>query len=316
MPVAFRELAAEDPSLRIEHDADTGQVVLWTTGPAHLDLVLGRLRSRFNVGVEQVPVRVAMKETAVTRAEAQGRHVKQSGGHGQFAVCHLVDGAAAPRVRHRVRRGRGRRRRAAPVLQQRREGRAPPARAGAARRLAGRRRQGDPHRRQGALGRLLRRRVPDRRGAGPARAGLTVDDVPARADRHGDRHRRRRLPRRGDDRHRHPPRPDHRLLRRRGPAGPLGARGRRAAARAARLRHHPAVTGPRHGTFHREHRGYEQLPDRLAKDHVGERAGTADGPGPARRASAAGLRVSAASWASSVAAWSGTSCCSDRSGRT
>lgn len=90
MPVAFRELAAEDPSLRIEHDAGTGQVVLWTTGPAHLDLVLARLRSRFNVGVEQVPVKVAMRETAVTRAEAQGRHVKQSGGHGQFAVCHLV----------------------------------------------------------------------------------------------------------------------------------------------------------------------------------------------------------------------------------
>ena len=38
MPVAFRELAAEDPSLRIEHDAATGQVVLWTTGPAHLEL--------------------------------------------------------------------------------------------------------------------------------------------------------------------------------------------------------------------------------------------------------------------------------------
>ena len=90
MPVAFRELAAEDPSLRIEHDGATGQVVLWTTGPAHLDLVMSRLRERFNVGVEQVPVRVAMKETAVGRTEAQGRHVKQSGGHGQFAVCHLV----------------------------------------------------------------------------------------------------------------------------------------------------------------------------------------------------------------------------------
>ena len=90
MPVAFRELAAEDPSLRIEHDGATGQVVLWTTGPAHLELVLSRLRSRFNVGVEQVPVKVAMKETAISRAEAQGRHVKQSGGHGQFAVCHLV----------------------------------------------------------------------------------------------------------------------------------------------------------------------------------------------------------------------------------
>ncbi|MBM6403924.1 elongation factor G [Phycicoccus sp. CSK15P-2] len=90
MPVAFRELAAEDPSLRIDHDGDTGQVVLWTTGPAHLDLVLHRMRDRFNVGVEQVPVTVALKETATGRCEAQGRHVKQSGGHGQYAVCHLV----------------------------------------------------------------------------------------------------------------------------------------------------------------------------------------------------------------------------------
>jgi elongation factor G len=90
MPAAFRELAAEDPSLRIEHEGATGQVVLWTTGPAHLDLVLGRLRARFNVDVEQVPVKVPMQETATGRAEAQGRHVKQSGGHGQFAVCHLV----------------------------------------------------------------------------------------------------------------------------------------------------------------------------------------------------------------------------------
>ena len=90
MPVAFRELACGGPALRTEHTPGTGQVVLWTTGPAHLDLVLHRLRSRYNVDVERVPVKVAMKETAVTRAEAQGRHVKQSGGHGQFAVCHLV----------------------------------------------------------------------------------------------------------------------------------------------------------------------------------------------------------------------------------
>ncbi|HET6693069.1 MAG TPA: elongation factor G-like protein EF-G2, partial [Pedococcus sp.] len=53
-------------------------------------LVLRRRRARFNVGVEQETVRVAMKEPATGRAEAQGRHVKQSGGHGQFAVCHLV----------------------------------------------------------------------------------------------------------------------------------------------------------------------------------------------------------------------------------
>ena len=88
MPGAFRDLAAEDPSLRIEHG--TGQVVLWTTGRAHLDLILGRLKERYNVSVEQVPVQVAMLETPVKAVSAQGRHVKQSGGHGQFAVVHLT----------------------------------------------------------------------------------------------------------------------------------------------------------------------------------------------------------------------------------
>ena len=116
MPVAFRELAAEDPSLRIEHDAGTGQVVLWTTGPAHLDLVLGRLRSRFNVGVEQVPVRVAMKETAVDPCRGPGparQAVRRARPVRGLPPRH---GAAPPRVGRRVRRGRRRRRRAAPVL--------------------------------------------------------------------------------------------------------------------------------------------------------------------------------------------------------
>ncbi len=88
MPAAFRDLAAEDPTLRIEHG--TGQVVLWTTGPAHLDLVLSRLKERYNVSVEKVPMRVPMKETPIAKATAQGRHVKQSGGHGQFAVVHMT----------------------------------------------------------------------------------------------------------------------------------------------------------------------------------------------------------------------------------
>ncbi len=90
MPGAFRELAAEDPSLRIEHDGATSQVVLWTTGPAHLELLLTRLKQRFNVDVEQVPVKVAMKETPLAKAEGLGRHVKQSGGHGQYAVVHMT----------------------------------------------------------------------------------------------------------------------------------------------------------------------------------------------------------------------------------
>ena len=45
---------------------------------------------RYNVSVEKVAVRVPMKETPIATAQAQGRHVKQSGGHGQFAVVHLT----------------------------------------------------------------------------------------------------------------------------------------------------------------------------------------------------------------------------------
>ncbi len=89
LPGAFRELAAEDPALRLSHDRGTGQSVLWTTGTAHQDLVLARLKERFGVSVRTAPVRVALRETFTAAATAQGRHVKQSGGHGQFAVCHL-----------------------------------------------------------------------------------------------------------------------------------------------------------------------------------------------------------------------------------
>lgn len=90
LPTAFRELAAEDPSLRLAFSPETGQIVLWSTGPAQQDLVLERLKERFNLEVKTAPVKVALRETFVAKAQAQGRHVKQSGGHGQFAVCHLT----------------------------------------------------------------------------------------------------------------------------------------------------------------------------------------------------------------------------------
>lgn len=90
MPAAFHEIAAEDPNLRIEHVQATGQVVLWTTGPAHLELTMARLKDRYNVSVEREKVAVALRETATGAASAQGRHVKQSGGHGQFAVVQMT----------------------------------------------------------------------------------------------------------------------------------------------------------------------------------------------------------------------------------
>jgi elongation factor G len=82
-------LTAEDPTLRVEHNAETHQIVLWTMGEAHADVVLDRLERRHGVGVEQVPLKVPLRETFAARAVGNGRHVKQSGGHGQFAVCRL-----------------------------------------------------------------------------------------------------------------------------------------------------------------------------------------------------------------------------------
>ncbi|MFE8970217.1 elongation factor G-like protein EF-G2 [Streptomyces albogriseolus] len=82
-------LVAEDPTMRLEQNQDTHQVVLWCLGEAHADVALERLRSRYGVQVDVVPHRVALRETFGGRASGRGRHVKQSGGHGQFAICEI-----------------------------------------------------------------------------------------------------------------------------------------------------------------------------------------------------------------------------------
>jgi elongation factor G len=82
-------LAAEDPAMRLEHNRDTHQVVLWCLGEAHAEVALERLRTRYGVRVDVVPHRVALRETFAEPAPGRGRHVKQSGGHGQFAICEI-----------------------------------------------------------------------------------------------------------------------------------------------------------------------------------------------------------------------------------
>ncbi|MEF9902646.1 elongation factor G-like protein EF-G2 [Streptomyces sp. P9-A2] len=82
-------LVAEDPTMRLEHNQDTHQVVLWCLGEAHADVALERLRSRYGVQVDVVAHRVPLRETFGGRASGRGRHVKQSGGHGQFAICEI-----------------------------------------------------------------------------------------------------------------------------------------------------------------------------------------------------------------------------------
>ncbi|MER5771203.1 elongation factor G-like protein EF-G2 [Streptomyces sp. NPDC001985] len=82
-------LVAEDPTMRLEQNQATRQVVLWCLGEAHADVALERLRSRYGVRVDVVPHRVSLRETFGERAAGRGRHVKQSGGHGQYAICEI-----------------------------------------------------------------------------------------------------------------------------------------------------------------------------------------------------------------------------------
>jgi elongation factor G len=86
---ALQRLVAEDVTMRLEHNAETHQVVLWTMGPAHIDRLLTALRDDWHVGVEVEPVRTSLRETFLQPTVVQGRLVKQSGGHGQYAVCRL-----------------------------------------------------------------------------------------------------------------------------------------------------------------------------------------------------------------------------------
>lgn len=81
-------LVAGDPTLRLERNAETHQLVLWCMGEAHADVVLARLRAG-GADVDTEPVAVALRQTFAARTKAKGRHVKQSGGHGQYAVCDI-----------------------------------------------------------------------------------------------------------------------------------------------------------------------------------------------------------------------------------
>ncbi|MEV6692451.1 elongation factor G-like protein EF-G2 [Micromonospora sp. NPDC051196] len=81
-------LVAGDPTMRLERNPQTHQLVLWCMGEAHADVILDRLRAG-GVELDTEPVKVALRETLTAPAAGHGRHVKQSGGHGQYAVCDI-----------------------------------------------------------------------------------------------------------------------------------------------------------------------------------------------------------------------------------
>jgi elongation factor G len=89
LSTGLQRIVAEEPTVRLERNVETHQLVLWCMGEAHADVLIDRLKTKYGVEVEQVPLRVQLRETLAGPAKGHGRHVKQSGGHGQFAVCDI-----------------------------------------------------------------------------------------------------------------------------------------------------------------------------------------------------------------------------------
>lgn len=81
---AFARLCEEDPTLSFGQDSATGEFVLSGLGEQHLEVAAAKLKNKFGVEVTLAPVRIAYKETIRKKVKTEGKHKKQSGGHGQY----------------------------------------------------------------------------------------------------------------------------------------------------------------------------------------------------------------------------------------
>jgi elongation factor G len=90
MGKALQRLGAEDPTLRIRTDEETGQIILSGMGELHLDIIIDRMRREFKVEANQGRPQVAYKETVKKSAEARVPFKRQSGGKGQYGDCELI----------------------------------------------------------------------------------------------------------------------------------------------------------------------------------------------------------------------------------
>ena len=84
MSTALAKLAKEDPTFKVKTDEDSGQTIISGMGELHLDILLDRLKREFDVGANIGDPQVAYRETIKSAVKVEGKHVKQSGGHGQY----------------------------------------------------------------------------------------------------------------------------------------------------------------------------------------------------------------------------------------
>ena len=87
LSMSLRRACEEDPTLRLDRNEETRQTLLSGLGETHLRMTLKRIERKFNVGVDTVDVKVPYRETVTRQATAEGKHKKQSGGHGQFGIA-------------------------------------------------------------------------------------------------------------------------------------------------------------------------------------------------------------------------------------
>jgi elongation factor G len=87
--MAIQKLAQEDPTFRVATDPETGQTILSGMGELHLEIIVDRMMREFGVAANVGKPQVAYRETVRKHSEAEGRHIKQSGGRGQYGVVKI-----------------------------------------------------------------------------------------------------------------------------------------------------------------------------------------------------------------------------------
>ncbi len=92
MGTALQRLVAEDPTLRVKTDTDTGQIILAGMGELHLDIIRDRMKREFKVEATAGKPQIAYRETILKSADGEGKFIRQSGGKGQYGhVCVKIE---------------------------------------------------------------------------------------------------------------------------------------------------------------------------------------------------------------------------------